>query len=163
MRQPLTERERAEVLAQLNKDTGIVISDKQQGLDRLTEYLAELLPPALLDVLRDTVDLVYLYSMDESGVTFDGRSNRLVNTETGHTVTIIGVAQEAIDAGADYAVMVFTHELTHSITDERHTTVFHQFLDYMLHEIEVYSGHLIKNDYYGLPADLRPPDARQRP
>lgn len=165
MRQPLTERERAEALTQFCRDTRIIISDKQQGLDTLTKYLAELLPPALLDVLRDTVDLVFTYSMEESGVTFDGRGGKAVkNTETGQTVTIIGEAQEAIDAGRDYAVMVFAHELAHVLTGEiEHTPAYHQYLDYMLHEIEVYSGHRIKNDYYGLPADQRPPDARQRP
>lgn len=152
MRQPLTERERAEALAQFSKDTGIIISDKQQGLDTLTKYFAELLPPALLDVLRDTVDLVFTYSMEESGVTFDGRGGKAINTETGRTVTIIGEAQEAIDAGADYAVMVFTHELAHVLTGEiEHTPAYHQYLDYLLNEIEVYSGHRIKNDYFGLP------------
>lgn len=164
MRQPLTERERAEALSQFSKDTRIIISDKQQGLDTLTKYLAELLPPALLEVLQDTVDLVITYSMEESGVTFDGRGGKAVNTKTGRTVTIIGEAQEAIDAGADYGTMVFVHEMAHVLTGEiEHTPAYHQYLDYLFHEIEVYSGHRIKNDYYGLPADQRPPDARQRP
>ena len=164
MRQPLTERERAEALAAFGRDTGIIISDEQQGLDTLVGYLAELLPPALLDVMRDSVDLVFTYSMEESGVTFDGRGGKAINTETGRTVTIIGEAQEAIDAGRDYAVMVFAHELAHVLTGTiEHTPGFHNYLNYLLNEIEQYSGHRIKNDYYGLPADQRPPDARERP
>lgn len=164
MRQPLTEREQAEALVAYSRDVGIIISDKQKGLDKLVGYLAELLPPALIEVLQNSVDLVYLYSMDESGVTFDGRSDRLVNTETGQTVTIIGVAQEAIDAGADYAVMVFTHELTHVLSGKiEHTPDFHNYLNYLLNVIEQYSGHRIANDYYGLPAGQCPPDAQERP
>ena len=164
MRQPLTERERAEALSQFSKDTGIIISDKQQGLDTLTKYLAELLPPALLEVLQDTVDLVFSYSMQESGVTFDGRGGKAINTETGRTVTIIGEAQEAIDAGANYGTMVFIHEMAHVLTGTiEHTACFHNYLNYLLNEIEQYSGVRIENDYSGLPADQRPPDARQRP
>lgn len=164
MRQPLTERERAAALSQFCRDTQIIISDKQQGLDTLVGYLAELLPTALLDVMRDTVDLVFTYSMEKSGVTFDGRGGRAIkNTETGQTVTVIGEAQEAINAGRDYAVMVFAHELAHVLTGEiEHTATYHQYLDYLFREIEIYSGHRIQNDYYGLPADQRPPDARQR-
>ena len=165
MRQPLTEQERAQALEEFSEGTGVVINDKQQGLDRLTEYLAELLPPALLDVMQDSVDFVLTYSMEESGVTFDGRGGKAIqNTETGQIVTIIGEAQEAIDAGRDYAVMVFIHELTHVLTGTiEHTPAFHNFLNYLLNEIEQYSGHRIKNDYYGLPADQRPPDPRERP
>ena len=78
MRQPLTEQERAQALEEFSERTGVIINDKQQGLDRLTKYLAELLPPALLDVMRDNVDLVFSYSMSESGVTFDGRGGLLL-------------------------------------------------------------------------------------
>lgn len=164
MRQPLTERERAEALSQFSKDTGIIISDKQQGLDTLTKYLAEIVPPDVLQLAQDRVDVFFSFSMVESGVDSDGRGGGVENTETGRIVYLIGVAKEAVDRGRDYSVMVWLHELSHLITGEYgHSVPFHDYTNYLLLKVKEYSGVTIKNDYYGLPADQRPPDARQRP
>ena len=164
MRQPLTEQERAEALSQFSKDTQIVISDKQQGLDRLTEYLAEIVPPDVLQLSQDRADVFFSFSMVESGVDSDGYAGGVENAETGRIVYLIGVAEEAVYRGREYSVLVWLHELAHLITGEYgHSASFHDYTNYLLLKVKEYSGVIIKNDYYGLPTDQRPPDARQRP
>ena len=123
MRQPLTERERAKALAQFAEDTGIIISAKEQGLERPIEYLAEIVPPDVLQLAQDRVDMFFSFSMRESGVETDGCGGGVEDVETGRIlyligIALIGIAKEAVDRGRDYSVLVWLHELTHLITRE---------------------------------------------
>lgn len=156
MSRQLTPEEQAFILGKLQREDGITPIDAPETMHTMVRYLSEIVPPELVALAENATDLFFLYDMERDNVPHDGKSVWDTNS-AGREVTALGMATQAIRQGRDYAVMVFLHELAHLITREPgHTAAFHQYLDYLLSEVETFSGIPVKNDYYGLSPDLRP-------
>lgn len=74
---------------------------------------------------------------------FDGLSMNV----GGHTC--IGVSDLALQRGADYAALIFLHELAH-VVHKDHSEAFHRYLDRLISRYNQAAGRSVKNDYSGL-------------
>lgn len=156
MSRQLTPDERDFILSTLRKTAGIIVIDAPEGMQTIVRYLSEIVPPELVAMAEHEADLFFTYDMAKCGVEEDGYSIWSTNS-TGRTITALGMATQAIRQGRDYAAMIWAHELTHLVTRvPGHTAAFHQYLDYLLAEIEDYSGITVKNDYFDLPEKDKP-------
>ena len=68
----------------------------------------------------------------------------------GNRLSVIGVSLEALDAGQDYTVLAFLHELTHAIHGGGHDKSFHNVLDGLIERYNAATSSKITNDYSGL-------------
>lgn len=146
------------MIHEIKKEAGIIVSNDRQGMETLIGYLAETIPAELLELAANKVDLFFTYSMCESDVHNDGSTTWTRHTATGKTLYAVGIAQEAIAQGRQYACLVWLHELCHVLCGmgEGHTELFHSMLNQMLILTNEATGENIKNDYCGLSPDLRP-------
>ena len=123
-------------------------------MDKLINYIAEIVPVEIIELAAEHVDMFFTYSMKESGVDNDGQSFWGCRTDAGKKLAAVGVAEEAIETGRDYAVMVWLHELSHVICERGHTELFHSMLDQLIIETNSQSGTQIESDYYDLDPEL---------
>lgn len=63
----------------------------------------------------------------------------------------IGLSCETLNEGAEYAQLIFLHELSHIIYGKEHSVGFHRHLDMFIAQVNQATGTSIVNDYFGLP------------
>ena len=143
---PEKELARREVLQQ-----GIVICTNPDALEQCAEILFPVFLSLLEEIQESDLCFWYLYRQDKQPphiAGFDGYSSAKVID--GRRVASVGLSVEALSAGADYAAMVFMHELSHVITGRGHDAVFHARLDRLILKYNRATGKRVRNDYQGL-------------
>lgn len=140
------------------KTQGAVVCNDPKERQRLLDYIVPV--AAVFPDLVKQVSATYAYRMEEQrkkAAGADGMSWRDVTGQKG-TLYAIGVSVEAMDSGMEYAQFVFMHELAHIVTDERHTTAFHDKLNEMIDTYNKATGANIVNDFFAWPSryDSRP-------
>lgn len=140
------------------KTQGAVVCNDPKERQRLLDSIVPV--AAVFPDLVKQVSATYAYRMAEQrkkAAGADGMSWRDVTGKKG-TLYAIGVSVEALDSGPEYSQFVFLHELAHIVTDERHTTAFHDKLNEMIDTYNKATGANIVNDFFAWPSryDSRP-------
>ena len=148
----MTDQERAVLIREIRKETGIIVSDDRRGMETLIGYLAETIPAEILELAESKVDMFSTYSMRESGVPVDGSTTWTHNTAAGRMLYAVGIAEEGIAQGREYTAFLWLHELCHVLCGrgEDHTPLYHAMLDQLLLITNEATGEDIQNDYQGL-------------
>lgn len=156
---PGRERDGKQIERWLVNHKGVVMSEDQLQNGFLTVYV-ERIHKAIPELYNGGLSLVYVYDMDEQkneGSYSDGIDwLDVVVSSDGKPVDklhAIGISTQAIDAGRDYAVMVFLHEYTHTLLEKPndHGMMFHFTLDRLIERYNQATGSSVSNDYMDLP------------
>jgi len=135
---------------------GVVRCGDPQQMEKLKGVLVEVfaaLPDLLPQLVDRGLDTFYLYRQQdqEGGDRLNDGVCCFDHQEDGGVLFAVGVAVEAMDKGADYAVLVVLHECVHIIKGGEHNQEFHAVLSELLRRFHSVTGRLIINDKYGLP------------
>lgn len=117
------------------------------------------------EYITDNVTVIYTYRQEEQKVDrfrdADGINFYSRNPFTGETIFSICISVSALNAGKDYAALVFMHELAHVlIRSEKHTTTFTKILDSLIDQYNQATGSAIINDYAAAGGEL--PESREK-
>ncbi len=108
-----------------------------------------------VDLMCSDLAAIYVYDMDTQPPEVskcDGYASVGKRQSDGRRVASIGISIQALHAGANYAVMVFLHELTHVLSGfpSEHGPEYHAYLDRLIERYNQAAGTEITNDYFGL-------------
>lgn len=140
---------------------GAVICYDPELREQAASYLWNI-PQIFPELIEHRVVAIYIYDLCEQptylqdcsavhwrDVVLD-RKGILGALGIGTRLSIIGISTAALDAGQDYTVLVFLHELAHAIHGGGHDESFHNVLDGLIERYNAATGSRIINNYCGL-------------